>query len=84
MGVQISGDWIFNGVVSIAVCFIGMWLRSVKETLNELKNENKEMRHTFQSKEVAAKVEQNLQATMTQILVQLKMLNEKLDKKADK
>lgn len=84
MELQISGEWIFNGVVSIAVTFVGFWLRSVKEDIKELKSECKDIRDKYQTKELAKVHSTHTETIMAEIRDELKALNTKLDKKADK
>ncbi|MGY6773599.1 hypothetical protein [Gallibacterium sp. ZY190522] len=84
MDLQISGEWVFNGVVSIAVTFVGFWLKSVKEELKELKNECKDIRNAYQTKELAKVQSTHTDSILTEIRDELKILNAKLDNKVDK
>lgn len=84
MDLQISGEWLFNGVVSIAVTFVGFWLKSVKENLKELKHECKEIRDSYQSKELAKLYSSHTEQILSEIRDELKAMNHKLDQKMDK
>lgn len=84
MDLQISGEWVFNGVVSIAVTFVGFWLKSVKEELHDLKDEIKDIHHSYQSKELADVHNSHTEKLMAEIRHELKLLNQKLDQKVDK
>ncbi|MDA3978474.1 hypothetical protein [Gallibacterium sp. AGMB14963] len=84
MDLQISGEWVFNGMVSIAVTFVGFWLRSVKEELKELKSECKDIRNQYQTKELAKVQSTHTDSILAEIRDELKAMNHKLDKKVDK
>ncbi|WP_410687571.1 hypothetical protein [Avibacterium paragallinarum] len=84
MDLQISGEWVFNGVVSIAVTFVGFWLKSVKEELKELKQECKDIRNNYQTKELAKVHSTHTDNILAEIRDELKAMNHKLDSKVDK
>lgn len=84
MDLQISGEWVFNGVVSIAVTFVGFWLRSIKEELKEIKQECKDIRDKYQTKELAKVHSTHTDNILAEIRDELKAMNHKLDKKVDK
>ncbi|MDG6895053.1 hypothetical protein [Volucribacter amazonae] len=84
MNLAISGEWLFNGVVSIAVTFVGFWLRSVKEEIKELKSECNQIKENYQSKEMAQLNAKHSDDILREIRTELRAINQKLDKKADK
>ncbi|MBE2895469.1 hypothetical protein HPC38_01055 [Pasteurellaceae bacterium HPA106] len=84
MEFQISGEWVFNGVVSIAVTFVGFWLKSVKDELHDFKIEIKEVRDKYQTKELAQVNQGHFDTVLLEIRNELKSINQKLDNKADK
>lgn len=81
---QISNEWIFNGVVSIALFFFGVWFRRLADDLKDLKNEIKDVRLTYQSKEVAKLQSAHTNNILSEIRDELKSMNHKLDNKVDK
>ncbi|QOF68311.1 hypothetical protein IFE17_02730 [Actinobacillus sp. GY-402] len=84
MEIQINGMMIFNGLISIAVFFIGLWFKSLQGTITEIEDEIKDVKRSYQSKELAQHESRSLQRQLDEILSNVKRINEKLDSKADK
>ena len=53
MEVHINGMMIFNGLVSVAVFFIGVWFKKLDSEFKSLHDEVKEVKRDYVSKEVA-------------------------------
>ena len=77
MEVHINGMMIFNGLVSVAVFFIGVWFK-------KLDSEFKEVKRDYVSKEVAGITNQSILDKLGAISEQLQSITKKLDNKADK
>lgn len=84
MEVHINGMMIFNGLVSIAVFFIGVWFKKLDSEFKSLHDELKEMKRDYVSKEVAGITNQNILDKLGAISEQLQSITKKLDNKADK
>lgn len=84
MDLQINGEWIFNGAVSIAIFFIGVWFRSLDSKLAEMKSELNKVKDNYQSKEIAKIQAGHTDKLLNRILKEVEMLNHKLDNKVDK
>ncbi|STO92855.1 Uncharacterised protein [Haemophilus pittmaniae] len=84
MEVHINGMMIFNGLVSVAVFFIGVWFKKLDSEFKSLHDEVKEVKRDYVSKEVAGIVNKNVMEKLDAITKQLNTITEKLDRKADK
>lgn len=84
MEVHINGMMIFNGLVSVAVFFIGIWFKKLDSEFKNLHDEVKEVKRDYVSKEVANITNQNILDKLGAISEQLQSITQKLDHKADK
>jgi hypothetical protein len=84
MEVHINGMMIFNGVVSVAVFFIGVWFKKLDSEFKSLHDEVKEVKRDYVSKEVAGITNQSILDKLGAISEQLQSITKKLDNKADK
>lgn len=84
MELQISGGMVFNGVLSLAVFFIGLWFKRLESDLKEHKDDIARIKENYQSKEMARLQHAHVDDVMAEIRSELKSINQKLDKKADK
>ncbi|WP_308571065.1 hypothetical protein [uncultured Haemophilus sp.] len=84
MEVHINGMMIFNGLVSVAVFFIGIWFKKLDSEFKSLHDEVKEVKRDYVSKEVANITNQNILDKLGAISEQLQSITQKLDHKADK
>ena len=84
MEVHINGMMIFNGLVSVAVFFIGVWFKKVDSEFKSLHDEVKEVKRDYVSKEVAGITNQSILDKLGAISEQLQSITKKLDNKADK
>lgn len=84
MELQINGAMIFNGLVSIAVFFIGLWFKRLDSEFKQLHDEVADVKRDYLSKEVANIVNKNVMDKLDAITKQLNSITEKLDKKVDK
>ena len=84
MEVHINGMMIFNGLVSVAVFFIGVWFKKLDSEFKSLHDEVKEVKRDYVSKEVASITKQSILDKLGAISEQLQSITKKLDNKADK
>lgn len=84
MELQINGTMIFNFVVGVAVFFIGAWFRRLDSDQKELKEDIKQIKNTYQTKEMANQVDKGFSGQLQQIFDKLEKIEGKLDNKADK
>jgi hypothetical protein len=84
MEVHINGMMIFNGLVSVAVFFIGVWFKKLDSEFKSLHDEVKEVKRDYVSKEVAGITNQSILDKLGAISEQLQSITKKLDNKADK
>ncbi len=84
MEVHINGMMIFNGLVSVAVFFIGVWFKKLDSEFKSLHDEVKEVKRDYVSKEVASITNQSILDKLVAISEQLQSITKKLDNKADK
>ena len=84
MEVHINGMMIFNGLVSVAVFFIGVWFKKLDSEVKSLHEEVKEVKRDYVSKEVASITNQSILDKLGAISEQLQSITKKLDNKADK
>nr|DAR88539.1 MAG TPA: hypothetical protein [Caudoviricetes sp.] len=84
MEVHINGMMIFNGLVSVAVFFIGVWFKKLDSEFKSLHDEVKEVKRDYVSKEVASITNQSILDKLGAISEQLQLITKKLDNKADK
>ena len=84
MEVHINGMMIFNGLVSVAVFFIGVWFKKLDSEFKSLHDEVKEVKRDYVSKEVAGITNQSILDKLGAISEQLQSIMKKLDNKADK
>ncbi|MBN6074292.1 hypothetical protein HYE60_03285 [Aggregatibacter actinomycetemcomitans] len=84
MELQINDAMIFNGLVSIAMFFIGLWFKRLDSDFKQLHDEVDDVKRDYLSKEVAKIVNNNVMDKLDSITKQLNLITEKLDKKADK
>lgn len=84
MDVHINGMMIFNGLVSVAVFFIGVWFKKLDSEFKSLHDEVKEVKRDYVSKEVAGITNQSILDKLGAISEQLQSITKKLDNKADK
>lgn len=84
MEVHINGMMIFNGLVSVAVFFIGVWFKKLDSEFKSLHDEVKEVKRDYVSKEVANITNQSILDKLGAISEQLQSITKKLDNKADK
>ncbi|MBN6077385.1 hypothetical protein HYE59_07540 [Aggregatibacter actinomycetemcomitans] len=84
MELQINGAMIFNGLISIAMFFIGLWFKRLDSDFKQLHDEVDDVKRDYLSKEVAKIVNNNVMDKLDSITKQLNLITEKLDKKADK
>ncbi|OZN24429.1 hypothetical protein CFY87_09300 [Actinobacillus seminis] len=83
MEVHINGMMIFNGLVSVAVFFIGVWFKKLDSEFKSLHDEVKEVKRDYVSKELAG-TNQSILDKLGAISEQLQSITKKLDNKADK
>ncbi|MBF1224065.1 MAG: hypothetical protein HXM30_00910 [Haemophilus parainfluenzae] len=84
MEVHINGMMIFNGLVSVAVFFIGVWFKKLDSEFKSLHDEVKEVKRDYVSKQVAGITNQSILDKLGAISEQLQSITKKLDNKADK
>ena len=84
MEVHINGMMIFNGLVSVAVFFIGVCFKKLDSEFKSLHDEVKEVKRDYVSKEVAGITNQSILDKLGAISEQLQSITKKLDNKADK
>lgn len=84
MEIQLTGSLIFNLVIGVAGTFISFWIHGLDKKFDELKAQINDIKHEYQSKEIAQEQAKHLDDVLTEIRNELKRINEKLDKKADK
>lgn len=84
MELQINGAMIFNGLLSIAVFFIGLWFKRLESDQRDIKDDIKHIKETYQSKELARTQASHVDDVMKEIRNELRSINHKLDTKADK
>lgn len=84
MEVHINGMMIFNGLVSVAVFFIGVWFKKLDSEFKSLHDEVKEVKRDYVSKELAGITNQSILDKLGAISEQLQSITKKLDNKADK
>lgn len=84
MELQINGAMIFNGLLSVAVFFISLWFKRLESDQNDIKNEIRHIKETYQSKELATVQASHVDDVMREIRNELRSINQKLDGKADK
>lgn len=84
MELQINGAMVFNGVLSLAVFFIGLWFKRLESDLKEHKDDITRIKDTYQSKELARVQGGHVDEMMREIRNELRSINQKLDNKEDK
>lgn len=84
MELQINGAMVFNGVLSLAVFFIGLWFKRLESDLKEHKDDIARIKDTYQSKELARVQGGHVDEMMREIRNELRSINQKLDSKEDK
>jgi hypothetical protein len=84
MELQINGAMVFNGVLSLAVFFIGLWFKRLESDLKEHKDDIVRIKDTYQSKELARVQGGHVDEMMREIRNELRSINQKLDSKEDK
>ncbi|PJG83781.1 hypothetical protein [Caviibacterium pharyngocola] len=84
MEIQINGTMIFNLIVSIAVFFIGMWFKRLESDHREVKEDIRQIKEKYQTKEMANHVNLGVSGQLERIFDKLDSIESKLDKKADK
>ena len=84
MEVHINGMMIFNGLVSVAVFFIGVWFKKLDSEFKSLHDEVKEVKRDYVSKEVDSITNQRILDKLWAISEQFQSITKKLDNKADK
>ena len=84
MEVHINGMMIFNGLVSVAVFFIGLWFKRLDSEFKQLHDEVDQVKRDYLSKEVASITNESILDKLGAISEQLQSITKKLDNKADK
>ena len=77
MEVHINGMMIFNGLVSVAVFFIGVWFKKLDSEFKSLHDEVKEVKRDYVSKEVASITNQSISDKLGAISEQLQSITKK-------